>query len=173
MSNTGGIYHVIIFIIVTEQGAGHFPHGHFLMANQINSSQTQQLKRRRKKFFNTKWVKSDLSVSTDEGGLQQVASTPRVLALPHQVSGWVVGSTTRCSPDLEKSNIREFVNCTEPVKDWKRKQKELFCAFWGDHLSQISTCLDFPLKHLHLLKTGIQLYSFGAFIDCVCSNDCW
>lgn len=104
LSNTGGIYHVIVFIVVTEQGAGHFPHGHFLMANQIDSSQTQQLKRRRKKLYNTKRVKSDLSVSTDEGGLQQVASTPRVLALPHQVSGWVVGSTTRCSPDLEKSN---------------------------------------------------------------------
>lgn len=52
-------------------------------------------------------VKSDLSVGADEGGLHEVAAAPGVLALPHQVMGGVVGSTARCSPDLQRTKVRD------------------------------------------------------------------
>lgn len=57
-----------------EQGPCYFPHGHFL------------------------------SVGIDEDGLQELAGAPGVLALPHQVSWGVVGSTARCSPDSDSSS---------------------------------------------------------------------
>lgn len=47
-------------------------------------------------------VRSDLSVSADEGGLKEVAGSPGVLILPHQVSGGVVGSIARGCPDLQR-----------------------------------------------------------------------
>lgn len=53
-------------------------------------------------------VKSDLSVGADKGGLQEVAGAPRVLGLPYQVSGRVVASTARCSPDLKRSKVTVF-----------------------------------------------------------------
>lgn len=39
-------------------------------------------------------VQSDLSVGTDQDGLQEVTGAPGVLALPHQVSRGVVAPTT-------------------------------------------------------------------------------
>lgn len=48
-------------------------------------------------------VKPDLSIGTDESGLQEIASAPGVLGLPQQVSGRVVSCTARCSPDLQRS----------------------------------------------------------------------
>lgn len=50
--------------------------------------------------------KSDLSVGADEAGCQKVAGAPGVLALPHQVTGRVVGGIARCSPDLQRSKVR-------------------------------------------------------------------
>lgn len=49
--------------------------------------------------------RSDLSVGADEAGLQEVAGAPGVLALPHHVSGGVVGSITRGCPDLQRQEF--------------------------------------------------------------------
>lgn len=53
-------------------------------------------------------MKSDLAVGADQGGLQEVAGAPRVLALPHQVGGGVVGSIARGSPDLRLQEIMKL-----------------------------------------------------------------
>lgn len=61
-------------------------------------------------------MKSDLSVGADEGGLQEVAGAPGVLALPHQVGGGVVGCIGTGSPDLEMSKRSEIVRDHEVNK---------------------------------------------------------
>ncbi len=95
-----------------EEGASHFPHGHFLMANKVTNDEVIAIKNEQKCKFKLIQVRSDLSVGADEGGLQEVAAAPGVLALPHQVSGGVVGSIARCSPDLRRPKRSEIMNLT-------------------------------------------------------------
>lgn len=124
-----GIYHVIIVIIVVEQRASHFPHGHFLMENKTT---------RRFEWLQSQGIEIQTQRSTEEvrplrwrwwGWSPEGRRCPRSSgsSTPGQWEGcgWHFQMQPR-SAEVKGQSLREIPNL-QKKEAWRLKGAEKVC----------------------------------------------